>query len=286
VSTIDTRASSKREEGYSLMRKHSLPDDRVREQESRISLLAVERLLAGELEEAEAANLRGRLHRNPLMSAYLQRMESLAAPEAPEKIRALMARERHSSEKSPYRHPERRRSAPTAFGHRLRTRPALVWATVSLLLVLGTSIWVYRPVPHTRYLVKGADDVAVKVVKAHQVYDPGSDLIGRAGDSLGFVYRSPDSVFVQIWYREDGEEAQPVAGGDHPLVWPGTLSWIPAPQKILLEGSWTVQDIWVVCSRHTLTSDRVRDFLTDGDRLPRAVELFHFTLRSSPSFSS
>jgi hypothetical protein len=103
---------------------------------------------------------------------------------------------------------------------------------------------------------KGATPIEVRLMAGEKTLESGASSPVRNGEILSFSFRSAESLFVRIWYSEDGGSPRYFGGRIDPnLNWPSASSWTRAPQRIQVDGNWKSQEIWVLVSTDSLPSD-------------------------------
>jgi hypothetical protein len=147
---------------------------------------------------------------------------------------------------------------------------------VATLLVAGLALWRFFPgvdgpgsEPGSAYRSKGAG-MEILLHGGGMEADPGGRVEAGPGDTVSFQYRNDARRYVQIWFREDDGELKPfqagVAGG---MAWEPATRWTPSPQRILLDGRWNRQEIWIVAGDRPLSSEEALAAIKDrGGRRP------------------
>jgi hypothetical protein len=234
----------------------------------RLSLRKIDLLLAGALPPEEEAGLRRRIASDPAARAYLERQEGLRSAHSLADFRAALERRRRRAGLAGLLAGVTdwiaARSGIKASGPR-RSRPALAYGGFAAFacLLLGITVWTGRlPGPardqEAAFQPKGGEDVEFLLKFQGRDYAPGDLVPARAGDTLALTYRSGESLQVQIWYQEDEGTPTPFSGTGGFAVSPAT-SWTEAPQRILLEGRWTRQRIWILLSDRPLDRKAAAD---------------------------
>jgi hypothetical protein len=223
----------------------------------RVSLRKLDALLQGELPEAEAGALRAALEADPVAKVYLERQAALrselsahdlraaiAKAEARQGVRGLLARLLGSG--------------PGASAARPRRSLSLGIAGASLAcLALGLTVWtgdLFRGSTKEAYRAKGTRPAEVMLRLGGRDFAPGDLIPARAGDTLGFSYRADEPVHVQVWYQEDDKEPAPFAGAGG-FVLPYASGWTEASRRILLEGAWIRQQVFILVSDRPLAPE-------------------------------
>jgi hypothetical protein len=244
-----------------------------------VSLWEIERFLLGELPGPEAEALRRKIDASPELKSYLEKARS----EAPKRTFAdfqrfkaeRLARESvMESRESAAEAGNARLAAPAApresFGlgdwmaglQKLFHGPRLAYGFGFALLV-GLTLWTFHPrqeaALESAHQAKGGDEMELLLKVGGQEVEAGESARARAGDTLSFLYRSPKAVHVQIGYREDGGDLVPFdPAGAAPSPWIPATRWTAAPQRILLEGAWKRQEVWVISGSRALSADEVK----------------------------
>ncbi|MDB5049009.1 MAG: hypothetical protein JWO30_2080 [Fibrobacteres bacterium] len=217
---------------------------------ARISLWKLDKLMNGDLPESEAAALREAVSASPEARRYLEKYSSLRSDRLPGNPAARSVRQ------TPVR-PWAREGWERA-KKLLRPgngRRGLGFALASLLM-LGAGMWAWRlqgtglseGIGNGSHLhPKGLEDILIHITIRGNEIEPGQVASAASGDTLGISYRSPNPVSAQIWFREEGGTAQAMTGADA-APWPAAMGWRPAPVRIVLEGEWHRQMVWVITS--------------------------------------
>jgi hypothetical protein len=249
----------------------------------RLSLRKIDSLLQGELPEAEAAALRARIDGDAEARAYLDRQTSLRSGLTEASLRAELRR----------RAPGKGRTGPpipAGWGDRLkRFRDGLsgargqAAAVIGALacLTLGLTLWTGR-IPQTTiqetYRSKGTSEVEVTLRHNGNEYAPGELISARTGDTLILTYRGEVSLRGQVWIQEDEGDPVPLQVRDFPL--PPVTAWTELPQRILLEGAWSRQQLWILLSPRTLGREAAKEAVSGG-KIPEGARVLAYRLSAS-----
>lgn len=229
----------------------------------RVSLRKIDSLLNGELGEEESGRLRQEIEASQAAKAYFDRQKDLRSALTWNGLRQAVERDESSGLRGWFRRLVRFPQAPIRSGW---PRPAFASGLLALL-ALGAVWWTVREPgdkgAHGRFTAKGAPFAEAQLQVRGQGYPAGALIAAGPGDTLGFLYRSGDTAYVQVWYKEEGGELRSFAGKDpRGFVWPPATAWIAAPQRILLDGAWRHQEVWIVLSPQSLETERVRKALS------------------------
>lgn len=267
--------------------------DGLGEGPGRISIWKLDRLMQGELPGPEADALREAVSRSPEALAYLERYASLKSGLALQDIRF------GASSGGSIRNG---RSAGNSGWIRVRDflslrnglrGPGFAFAFV---LALGIGVWTWRlqdiqdlPGAHAAlaetarpdaYRTKGSGEAGFRIVIRDTESDTGVLISARNGDTLGLSYRSALPLTAQIWYREEGRQTLPMTGTAETIPLEPAMSWRPAGPRIVLEGDWNRQTVWVVSSAAPFTSEEAKSAL-DGSANP-ALRVAAFRMVRQP----
>jgi hypothetical protein len=248
----------------------------------RLSLRKIDSLLLGELPEAEAAELRARIDGDPEARAYLEKQSALRSDLTEASLREMLARRAGAGRRSGFLLSGWGDRWPEIVG-RLSGGRGQAAAVIGALacLTLGLTLWTGR-VPQTTiqeaYRSKGASAVEVAVRHHGNEYAPDELIPARSGDTLVLTYRGEVPLRGQIWIQEDEGEPTALQGRDFPL--PPVTAWTELPQRILLEGEWRRQQLWILLSPRVLDHDAAGEAVRGG-RAPEGVRVFAYRL--SPS---
>ncbi|HKP98299.1 MAG TPA: hypothetical protein VJ385_21390 [Fibrobacteria bacterium] len=147
---------------------------------------------------------------------------------------------------------------------------------LATLLLAGTGMWALqlrgKGDPKAEKAVvgfapKGLEDVMVRILISGKEYEAGSVANAGPGETLGVAYRSPRIVSAQIWFLEEGGTPQAMSG-EGSLQWPAAPGWRPAPVRILLEGDWHRQTVWVITAFSAFTAAEALEAV--AGKAPRA----------------
>lgn len=217
-----------------------------------VSLWDIERLLLGELRGEEADAVRRTIEASPELKTYLKRMEHEAPRRTLEDLRRLRADRLAVGTRAgepPGRSAGARERGTLPFRMPAFWRPAMALCVV---LLAGAVVWRFQGdgldsdgIP--AYRGKGGDSLEIRLRVGGRTVLPGDTAAAQNGDTLEFLYRSPRPVNVLVFYQED--DADPVSVGDGKVAsqaWPVATRWTPVAERMLLEGDWTRQAIWIV----------------------------------------
>lgn len=249
---------------------------------SRISLRKIDALLSGELGEEESSRLREEINASPQAKAYVDRQKTLRSTLTWNGIRQAVEADKRSGLKGWFRG-----FSPFPIGSIRSRGPGLAFASVALaLLTLGTAWWKMHDAGGTlagqRFTAKGIRFAEAQLQVGGQGYPAGSLIAAGPGDTLGVTYRSGDTVYVQVWYQEENGDLRAFPGKDpRGFALPPVTAWTPAPQRILLEGEWRRQEVWIVLSPGTLKTERVREAIRSGRSAPGITVLAYRLARGN-----
>ena len=249
---------------------------------SRVSLLHIDLLLQGELTEDEAVRVRAEISRSPILQAYFDKASELRSGLTFDLVNA-------SLKKNPSREPHGRIGSRGAFFDALIgfftgrlpatiRRPAYLTAGVFAAIFLAVSVTYLARMPHkpSDYTAKGLAEIEMVLSLRGSEYQPGEPVAAANGDTLTFMYKSPESLFIKMWCREDDKKPAPLFSG--PLLhWEAASSLRPAPQQVILEGKWSFQEIIILSSPKRFT-DRMARSVVRNNKGKGAVNLIRFRL--------
>lgn len=262
----------------------------------RISLWKLDQLMQGDLPGPEADALRAAVSHSPEALAYLERNASLKSGLALQDIRFGA-----SSGAS------KRKARPAGNSRWIRVRDFLSLRNgnrspgyaFAFALAIGIGVWTWRiqdmkdqqdlkgapaALAETarpgNYSIKGSGEAGFRIVIRGTESDTGVLISARNGDTLGLSYRSALPVTAQIWYREEGRQALPMTGTAETIPLEAAMSWRPAGPRIVLEGDWNRQTVWVVSSAAPFTSEAAKAAL-DGSANP-ALRVASFRMVRQP----
>ena len=243
------------------------PDENDRD---RISLLQVGKLLEMELDRDERTALEARL--NAEVPGYLERLH-LDRPERNWRDLEAKAAARRLL------HMGRGYTAVKTWVEgavRIARRPAFA-GIVALGIGAGLILWMNPPAHEKAPVIKGAEATGIRLwVNSVETNEMGTAWVGP-GDTLTFQYRSPNPLFVEIWYRDDS--SQPLPYVSEVKQWQPSLSWAPAPGRIVLYSGWSEETVFLLYSSAAFTAGEAREAVA-GHRRPDRLGMRAFHLRA------
>jgi hypothetical protein len=252
---------------------------------ARISLRQIDALLNGELEPEEASRLREAIEGSPVAKGYLERQQGLRPGPDWERMRLALERRRAG------RMGAARdlglawfRAAMPRVNAVHGVRVAMGIAGLAVLILVPALWWAHAPADRggDRLTAKGSGTAEMRLEIHGRDFAAGTAIPASPGDTLGFTYRSADTLNVQAWYREDDGDTLSFAGRDAAgFALPPVTAWTPAPETIRLEGEWRRQEVWLVLSREPLDAARAREALRAG-RATDGIRVLAFRLARAP----
>jgi hypothetical protein len=248
------------------------------EAEARLSLWRLEKLMNGDLPPAEAEALRESLSGSKEAAAYLAKYAALRSDLRRKEGRAPNIREAW---------PAWARNVFPSRGHKRHhgTYRGFAWAAL-LAMGAGLVTWSLRQPPSrvspasgledSSYQLKGPEAIRVRLQIGAVACNPGEVASAKPGDTLGITYRSPRPVLAGVWFLEEGGKPQAMTGPAGKKAWPIAMGWGPAPIRILLEGEWQRQTVWVLSSFSAFTTAEALQALQGG---PHREDLWVDTFR-------
>lgn len=265
-----------------------------------VSMWKLDRLLAGELPEAEARELRNKAASYPELQRYLAETGSLKSNLTLKEIRKA-ARGKNASTASTT--PSTRAASAPSFPNRLRQLLHTLGSrqggiAIAFTAALGVGLWTWQtreaasaastasgdsPTSLAEngsgYRSKGMDTPGIRIILNGAEYDTSDLVQSRSGDTLGFSYRSPFPIHMQIWYREDDEPAQAMLGPSSIPEWKSSMGWRRAAERVILEGQWKRQTIFVIWSKSGFTDGQARRLLEKGEAEKSGSEIHSVSFR-------
>jgi len=231
----------------------------------RISLRKIDSLLNGELEEEESRRLREQISASPKTKAYFDRQMNLRSDLTWSKLSRAVEADGQSGPQGWIRRLSRLALGPVGPGWR---RPALASGAFALL-ALGTVWWQARDpgerADRARFSAKGSRFAEAQLQVRGQGYPAGALIDAGPGDTLSILYRSADTVYAQVWYREEGGELRSFDGkAPRGFALPPVTAWTQAPQRVLLEGTWRRQEVWIALSHGNSEIEQVKKAIRSG----------------------
>lgn len=241
----------------------------------KISLLKIDALLKGELDPDEAQRVSRAIEASPAAKDYLDRQRALKSGLTLESLRKAIEADRASGPRdSVLRVLSAIREKSASIG-RTAWIPAGAVAILVAVLLIRTAWIPTGEDTANRFTSKGSHTDAIARLQLKGLgYDPGSRIPARPGDTLGLLYRCQDSLSMRVFYREEGGAIESFGEGN-PMNFtlPPATAWSSAPQRILLEGKWTRQELWLVLSRSPIGIDRAREAIEPGGNRQGATVL-------------
>lgn len=227
----------------------------------RISLWKLDQLMNGDLPEAEAAALREEIAGSPEAFRYL---ETYSGAKTDLTLAGMGSRALNTRASNPESGIRRRlRSGWRGLGA-VGNGPggSRIRIALACCLALGLGIWTWslnHSLPSEVHghgmQPKGGESAKVRILIQGAAMESGEVATAGSGDTLGVTYRSPEPLTAQIWFREVGASPKPMTGAEGNLSWPAAMAWRPAPIRILLEGEWTRQTVWVILGSTPFTDE-------------------------------
>ena len=106
--------------------------------------------------------------------------------------------------------------------------------------------------------IKGSGEAGFRLAIGGAEFDTGQLVSARNGDTLAIAYRSPGAVTAQVWYREEGGEPLPMSGAAAAVELVPAMGWRRMNERIVLDGEWKRQTVWVVWSPMPFTADQAK----------------------------
>jgi hypothetical protein len=247
-----------------------------REGEGRLSLWKLDRLIEGELPEAEASELRRAVETSPEAQRYLNSQANLKSDLALDWVRKRLRE--NPGERTRARAAGGRRNPRILIGDFFESFGSPKGGlALAFLAVLGVSVWTWQARESaptfagkdgSKYHSKGMDAPGIKLIVKGAEYETADLIPARSGDTLGFSYRSPFALRTQIWYREENGRPEAMMGPASILEWNAALGWKQPSDRVILEGDWKHQTLWIVWSKNAFTAEDARKALEDGSRSP------------------
>jgi hypothetical protein len=249
-----------------------------------VSMWKLDRLIAGELPEAEAAELRKAVASSPELQRYVAEagilksnltLDGIRKAARGSNVSRTFTTSRASSASAPSA------SAPSAQAFPIRLREFLQslgsrrgGMAFAFAAVLGVGLWTWQAREAAPgYQAKGMNAPGIRLILKGSEYDTSDLVLSRSGDTLGFSYRSPYPISTQIWYREESKPAEAMLGPSSISEWKPAMGWRRAAESVILEGEWKRQTIFVVWSKSGFTDGQARRALEKGDAMDPGSDL-------------
>ncbi len=244
---------------------------------SRIPLFKIDSLLNGELEEGEARALREQIEASPKAKAYFDHQKTLRSALTWADLRRAVEADKRSGLRGWFRYLTRFPQGPIRSRWRRPTFASGIFALLALAMVWWNVRDPFGTSTGSRFTAKGGPFAEAQLQVRGQAYPAGSLVSAGPGDTLDFMYRSGDTAYAQVWYKEEGGELRSFTGKDpRGFVLPPATAWTPAPQRILLDGAWRRQEVWIVLSPGSLAPEGVRQAISG--RAGNGVKVLPFRL--------
>lgn len=237
-----------------------------RKDEFPISMWKLDRLMAGDLPDAEATELRQAIAQSPELQRYVADCKNLKPDLSLDRIRKAARRSGVSMSHAD--------SLSGRIGEFLRSlgsrRGGVAFAFAA---ALGVGLWTWQARESapaviaesgSGYQAKGMDAPGIRLILRGAEYDTSDLVPSRSGDTLGFSYRSPFPISTQIWYREEDKAVEAMLGPSSISEWKPASGWRRATERVILEGQWKHQTIFVVWSKTAFSDEQARRALENG----------------------
>lgn len=163
---------------------------------------------------------------------------------------------------------------------RVPSKPMMAWAGALVLLVVMAPILISQYVgsPDIRFKGKNHPEIILEV--DGQPIPHGKTRSVAPGGVLSFSYRTPNPLFIQVWYSDDGGPPELFAGKeDANLSWAASSSWQKPPQRIRLEGNWKDQRVMILSSTKMIPMEEARRIILDEAKPKAGAEVFTYYLK-------
>jgi hypothetical protein len=240
-------------------------NDEFREDAERISLRRLDLLMAGELPEADASALREAVSNSPEAILYLEKYSQARSGLTLGKLRASAGKPDPSGHPLPAARRLWQRFRELLFP----AAPRGLGFALGGLAIMGLGILTWQS-QHSdggirsedgKFQSKGLEGTAVRLVIRSAEIEPGELAQAKPGDTLAVSYRSAGPVRAQIWYQEDKGEPAAMSGESATLDWVAAMGWRLAPERIILDGEWKRQTVWVIWSEAPFTAEDAKKAL-------------------------
>jgi hypothetical protein len=227
------------------------------EEESKIPLWKIDSLFLGELSTEEEALLRRNLDRQGFGQEHLDKKAGQRPLRTWEDLRARLESPDNAKGAAapatgkPLRPSESRPLRPAR--HRARRNPVRFAFAGLILIAAGAGLWKYSLEGHPWEgegvsRSKGGEAAFALAING-ETANGKETFPARAGDTLSIRYRSGSPLYVQIWFREEEGGPKPFPGPEGAdALWPASPQWRSASRRILLDGGWMRQEIWILYS--------------------------------------
>lgn len=208
---------------------------------TRVSLFMIDRLMHNDLGDSERQELEKKIEQNQELKDYIQQHSDLHSNLQFSKLQERINNGNSISRFCQY------------LGQKIRLffHPPVMSTVVvaTLLLMLAGVSFIVQHNNQQHYLgVKGESAYEVQLLIKGKLYSKDQVIRVADNDTLSFLYRSPQKIYVMFLYSEDdGAVKSFMVTNDH-LVWTPTIAESIAPVSILLEGTWKKQVVWVIAS--------------------------------------
>lgn len=240
-------------------------NEEFRENAGRISLRQLDLLMAGELPEPVAAALRDAVSKSPEAIAYLEKYSHARSGLTLGKLRASVGK----PDSWGHSLPAARRLLQRAGALLFPTGPRGLGFALGGLAIMGLGILTWQSQnpdggvrsEDGKFQTKGLEGTVVRLVIRSAEIEPGELAQARPGDTLAVSYRSAKPVHAQIWYQEENGDPQAMSGDSATLDWGAAMGWRLAPERIVLDGDWKRQTVWVIWSQSPFSAGDAKKVL-------------------------
>jgi hypothetical protein len=236
---------------------------------TRVSLLMIDRLMQNDLSDTERLELGKKIEENQELKNYILQNSDLHSNLQFSKLQLRL----------------KNRNVLTLLHHyfagKLRCiihTPVMSTVVVAMLLlmIVGSSFLIQRNNQQQYLGIKGGA-YEVQLLTKGKSYSTDQVIYVADKDTISFLYRSPENMYVLLLYSEDYGVVKPFQAECDYQVWNASLTEKIAPMSIELEGVWKKQVIWVVTSRKKISIHKAESIIKKHKTLPAKVYTFYLT---------
>jgi hypothetical protein len=229
--------------------------------DNKISYYKIEAYLSNAMNEEERKAFEAEIAQNPTLAAIVEKERTVVAPVA---YQTLFKGNENSSLLRKFLD--------------IMLIPRYQMA-LSLSLVLVAVLVFYSPKDLQKqevvFRAKGATSVVC--MKNGADVTAGSFVDAAAGDTVSFKYRSQDSLYIQVWFRDDNKSVLPyISKNGQSVGFSPSNGYTAISSAIVLDNSWQKEDIYLFYSKAPF----IISFGENGLELPEnseiSVEIFRF----------
>lgn len=246
-----------------------------KKEDKRIPINELDLFLIGQLSEQDKTEVQRLMEENRCVNDYIQETAEIRSTMTYDKLRSVIQDRNRKTGRFEFI------NKIISFFTFKNLRPYPLFASVALIfLCLGVCFWKYEnffSFNSSYHGIKGSRYVDITMQIKDKRCFPGQEIKVFGNDTLRFLYRSNEKLFVQLLYSEDEGEVKKFSDNEKPFEWEGTLEERVAPVSIALEGTWKKQVVWIVVSKKELSARKAQKMIRNN-KSKKSSEVYSFYL--------